>query len=75
MADEQEQSEARDKHSENMRRLENLRDDVRNEITNIINRYYDRVPSDLAYERDERGYIRNDLNSVQRRIDETINAL
>ena len=75
MADEREQQEARQKHDDNMRRLENLRDAVRDEITGVINRYYDRVPSDLIYEREERGYLRDDLRAVQRRIDETINSL
>lgn len=75
MADEKEQQEASDRHYDAMTRLQNLRDDVRTEITGIIDRYYDRVPSDDAYERDDRGYIRDDLRKVQRRIDETINSL
>lgn len=75
MADEQEQGEAREKHEDTMRRLQKLREDVKDEITSVINRYYERVPSDNIYEREERGYIQNDLRRVQRRIDETINGL
>ncbi len=75
MADEREQQEAKDKHYETMGRLETLRADVRNEITDIINRYYERVPSDNIYEREERGYIRDDLLRVQNRIDDLIKDL
>lgn len=75
MADEREQEEAKQKHDETMRRLQNLRDNVRDEITDIINRYYDDPPNDLIYEREERGKIQDSLRAVQRRIDETINSL
>ncbi len=75
MADENEQREASDKHSDTMKRLENLRDDVAAEITGIIDRYYDKVPSDLTYEQEDRGYMRDDLKKVQNRIDETIDSL
>ena len=75
MADEQEQKDASKRHYDVMTRLQTLRSDVQQQISGIINRYYDRVPSDLKYERDDRGYIRDDLRQVQRRIDETINNL
>ncbi len=75
MADEQEQRDAREKHDRNMSRLQTLRDDVRGEISDIIDRYYERIPSDMAYARDESGYIIDDLRRVQRRIDETIENL
>lgn len=75
MADEQEQREASDNHYRSMSRLENLRSDVYNEIKAIIDDYYDRIPSDLIYEREERGYLRDRLRSVQNRIGETIDGL
>ncbi|OGE88368.1 MAG: hypothetical protein A3J07_01045 [Candidatus Doudnabacteria bacterium RIFCSPLOWO2_02_FULL_49_13] len=75
MADEQEQQQAKDRHYETMGRLETLRSDVYNEIRAIINRYYERVPADNIYEREERGFIRDELRRVQTRIDETINGL
>jgi hypothetical protein len=75
MADEKEQNEAREKHESSMRRLQNLREDIKVEISNVINRYYESVPSDSIYEQEERGHIKDDLRRVQRRIDETIDAL
>lgn len=75
MADENEQEEAGKKHRDTMARLETLRSNVGTEISGIIDRYFDRTPADLAYERDERGYIKDDLRRVQSRIDETINNL
>ena len=75
MADEQEQNQARENHEQSMRRLQTLRTDLNTELTDIINRYYDRVPSDNIYEREERGYLRDDLRRVQRRIDETLDEL
>ncbi len=75
MADEEEQREAQERHGESMRRLQSLRDDVRGGLTDIINRYYDRRMDDAAEERAIRGYVRDELRSVQRRIDETINSL
>jgi len=75
MADEQEQREAQNRHGESMRRLQNLRDDVRGELTAIIDRYFDRRMDDAAEERAERGYLRDELAGVARRIDQTINSL
>lgn len=75
MADEEEQREAQERHSESMRRLQGLRDDVRDGLTGIVNRYYDRRMDDAAEERAIRGQVRDELRSVQRRIDETIDSL
>ena len=75
MADEQEQAEAASKHRDTMARLQTLRSDVTADITEVIDRYFDLIPNDLVYERDDRGYIRDDLRRIQSRIDETINSL
>jgi hypothetical protein len=72
---EEEREEARSKHRATMDRLGNLRSDVYSEITGIISGWENDPPSDLDYEREERGSIRDRLRGVQRRIDETIDGL
>ena len=75
MANEQEQREGQDRRGESMRRLQGLRDNVRDDLTGIVNRYYDRRMDDASEEKGIRGQVRDELRSVQRRIDETIDSL
>ena len=75
MADEEDQREARDKHLETIDRLGTLRSDLYSEMTAIMNDNDQTVPSDLIYEREERGRIRNDLRRLVDRINRTIDGL
>jgi len=75
MANDREQQQAKDKHYRSMGRLQDLRRDIDAELNRIINHYYDQVPSDLAYETEERGYLREDLRKIQNWIDDTLSNL
>lgn len=66
--------EARRKHDDTIGRLRDLRTALDFLVNQIIDNHSS-YPSDLEYERQERGYIRDGLVRVQRRIDETIGRL
>ena len=73
MADEKE--EARDKHFEAMKYLQNMRDDVLRILRDTLDRHYDFPPESLDGERAEREKLRQDLREVQSRIDRTLRGL
>jgi hypothetical protein len=70
-----EREEAREKHSDTMRRLENLRDDVKGIISDAINKFFDYPPETLDGVRTEQGRIREYLHDARNRIDSVINEL
>ena len=73
MADERE--DAREKHSDTMRRLENLRDDMHRIISDVINKFYEYPPDTLDGVRTEQGRIREYLHDARNRIDSLIDEL
>ncbi len=75
MPDEAEQNEAKDRHGRTLALLRDLRGDAEYRLTEIINRNYDRQMDNAAEEREVRATVREDLVSLQRRIDQTLNSL
>ncbi|MEJ0021677.1 MAG: hypothetical protein WDN47_03810 [Candidatus Doudnabacteria bacterium] len=67
--------EAKDKHLEAMKYLQNMRDDVLGIIKDTIDRHYDSPPESLQGEQDERNKLKQDLREAQARIERTINGL
>lgn len=73
MADEKQ--EARDRHFDAMKYLQNMRDDVTRILNDTINRHYDYPPENLEAEQDERDKLKKDLREAQTRIERTLDGL
>jgi hypothetical protein len=75
MADEEEQRKAQDHHERSLALLRDLRGDAVYRIDAIITNQASRRMDDASEEQRERSWIRGELVSLQRRIDQTISSL
>jgi hypothetical protein len=75
MADEREEQEARDRQDRTLAELRDLRNDADQRIVKIIDDQNNRSMNDLDEERKQREWVRGELSSLQRRIDDALARL